>query len=242
MSMTLDEYKARAKADLDDAFEKGKAQGGGGDGFYDLFWDTLQNNGNPIQYNYLFAYNWNDEMFQPKHNIVATFCNGMFHTSNITSLKGKLDALGLTFDVSQCTTLLQMFQGSNVKDVPIIDASNATSMSYTFGSRPAVETIEKLILSNKLTNVGNAFQYAENLTHVIFEGELAITGLDMHWSTKLDAESYHSLMGILSKTTSSMSVVLPKYDIVKATYDAVYGEGAWDALVAEKPNWTIAYN
>lgn len=240
--MTTSEKLIKIAENVQKNFEYGKSQGGGGDGFYDLFWDTIQANGNPTQYNYSFAHNWNDETFCPKHNIVASQCNGMFHTSKITSLKGKLDALGLTLDVSRCNTLLQMFQSTNIKDVPIIDGRNSTSLSYTFGSRPKVETIEKLILSNKLTTVGNAFQNAENLTHVIFEGELATTGLDLHWSTKLDAESYHSLMNILSPSTTGMAVTLPPYATVKATYDAVYGEGAWDILAASKKNWTIAYS
>ena len=239
---TTDKINAQNFADkVGEVFEKGKAQGGGGDSFRDLFWDTMQKNGDPTYYTYAFSYNWNDELFFPKHNLVATSCNGMFQTSKITRLKSKLDELGITLDVSRCKSLLQMFQSSEVKDVPIIDGSNATSLSYTFGSRPAVETIEKLILSNKLTTVSNAFQNAENLTHVIFEGELAITGLDLHWSTKLDAESYHSLFSILSKTTSGMTVILPPYATCKAKYDDFYGQGSFDIVVASKTNWTIAH-
>lgn len=239
--MTLDELKARAKQDLDNAFEKGKAQGGGGDGFRDLFWDAYQQNGTRNNYSYAFAYGWSDDTFCPKYDLVVKSCNGMFHTSGITDLKGRLNKLGITLDVSQSTSLLQMFQSTGVKHVPIIDGSNATSLSYTFGSRPAVETIEKLILSNKLTTVGNAFTNAEDLTHVIFEGELAITGLDIHWSTKLDAESIHSLLSILSKTTSGMTVTLPPYATCKATYDNFYGQGSFDIMVASITNWTIAY-
>lgn len=228
---------------VSDVFEYGKSQGGDGDGYYDTFWDAFQQNGERYSYSFAFAQGWNDESFCPKYDMIVRSCNGMFQQSGITDLKGRLNELGITLDVSQSTTLLQMFQNAGVKHAPAIDGSNAASLSYTFGSNPrsAIETIEKLILSNKLTNVGNAFLNAEKLTHVIFEGELAITGLDIHWSTKLDAESYHSLMGILSKTTSGTSITLPAYATVKATYDAKYGEGAWDIMAASKTNWTIAY-
>lgn len=239
--MTVAEKLRRAKQDLDDVFEAGKAQGSGGDSYYDTLWDAYQNYGKRITYTQAFFEGWNDDAFVPKYDIIATNCNSMFNKSSITRLKSKLDELGIVFDVSGSTSFLQMFQGSSIKDVPILDGGKVTSWNYMF-YLSKVESIEKLILSNKLTSVNSAFSEATNLTHVIFEGVLAVTGLDLHWSTLLDAESYHSLMGILSPTTTGMSVVLPPYATVKATYDAEYGDGAWDAIVAEKSNWTIAYN
>lgn len=239
--MTVAEKLRRAKQDLDDVFEAGKAQGGGGDSYYDTLWDAFQNYGKRRTYTQAFFEGWNDDAFVPKYDIIATNCNGMFNKSSITRLKSKLDDLGLVFDVSGCNSFLQMFQNSSIKDVPILDGGKVTSWNYLF-YQSQVESIEKLILSNKLTSVNYAFSEATNLTHVIFEGVLAVTGLDLHWSTLLDAESYHSLVNILSPTTTGMSIVLPPYATVKATYDAEYGEGAWDILAASKTNWTIAYN
>ena len=46
----------------------------------------------------------------------------------------------------------------------------------------------------------------------------------------------------VSTTDSGKTITFPAYATVKATYDAKYGSGAWDAIVASKPNWTIAYN
>lgn len=240
---TAEKYSRLINEKIPATFEAGKAQGGGGDGWYDTFWDTYQQNGNRTDYAVAFrSLAWSDDNFKPKYDIKMTgVSSGVFQYSGITRLKGKLDELGLILDTSECITLLQMFQGTNIKDVPIIDGSNATSLSYTFGSSPMVETIEKLILTDKLTTVSNAFLKAERLAHVIFEGILAITGLDLHWSVLLDAESYNSLMNILSPNTTGMSITLPSYETVKTTYDAVYGDGAWDAIVATKSNWTIAY-
>lgn len=210
---------------------------------YDTFWDDFQQNGNRTDYNSAFKTGWTDTVFQPKYDIIIAGHGGavLFQYSSITKLKSKMDELGLKFDTSQATYLGQMFQGAEIKDVPIIDGRNATSLSYTFGTRSRVETIEKLILSDKLTDVNNAFGQATELTHVIFEGTIATTGLDLHWSTKLDAESYDSLIRCYDKT-KALTLTLPAEITVRSVYDARYGSGAWDAITAEYSNLTIAYS
>jgi hypothetical protein len=189
----------------------------GKENWYDLFWDTFQNNGNRNSYGGAFnrqdsskynSNNWNDDIFDPKYDFILKYCAMMFQYSGITSLAAKLRSKGLKFDTSQCDSFLQMFQGANVKDVPYLDGSNCTSLSYTFGTNSKVETIDGLKLTNKLTTVGNAFGGASKLTHCLFEGELAITGLDLHWSTLLDKESITSLINILSTETSGLTVTL----------------------------------
>jgi hypothetical protein len=240
MLTTISANNALMAENTQKVFEAGKAQGGGGDSYYDTFWDAFQQNGTRNNYTNAFTYGWSDESFSPKYDIVAKNCNGMFQSSHITDLRGRLNELGITLDVSKCTSLLQMFQSTYIKHIPIIDGSNATSLSYTFGSMTKIETIEKLILSNKLTNVGNAFSNAENLTHVIFEGTIAITGLDLHWSTKLDAESYDSLIKCYDKT-KALTLTLPPEDTVRSVFDAKYGSGSWDAITAEYSNLTISY-
>lgn len=222
----------------DAGVEAGKAQGD--DSYYDTFWDDFQAKGNRLSYGYAFSNGWGDGAFKPKYDLKPTYAAGMFQYSNITSLKDKLEQLGRRLDTSQASTISQMFQGAKIKDIPIIDASNVTNMSYAFGSKPKVETIEKLILSNKLTNVGNAFGQATELTHVIFEGTIAITGLDLHWSMKLDAESYDSLIKCYDKT-KALTLTLPAEETVRSVYDAKYGSGAWDTITAEYSNLTIAY-
>lgn len=58
----------------------------------------------------------------------------------------------------------------------------------------------------------------------------------------LTAEKLHNIMQGLSATATGQTLTLPAYSTVKATYDDVYGEGAWDTIVATKSNWTIAYS
>lgn len=212
---------------------------------YNLFWDTYQLRGGRTGYTYAFANPWTDELFFPKYDIICTGHNAsVFAYSKITRLASKLKELGLTFDTSKVTTFLQWFQGSNIKDIPVLDCSNATSLSYTFGTSSKVETIEKLILSDKITTVANAFEGCSKLTHVIFDGIIAITGLNLKWSTKLDTESIVSLIETLSPTTSGMSVTLSQtavnnmvFPITSEKTNTTYNN--WNELTGTKTNWTI---
>jgi hypothetical protein len=238
--MTTAERLLRAKQDLDDVYEAGKAQGGGGDSYYDTFWDGFQENGKRINYMMAFAYAWDDDSFQPKYDIVPTTNNSIFYMSKITKLKSILDELGVSLDFSKTNSILKVFQNSFVKEIPVIDARNCTNISYAFNSNEGIETIEKLMLSEKLTTVTGAFLNAINLHHVIFEGTIAISGLDLHWSTKLDAESYDSLIKCYDKT-KALTLTLPPEDTVRSVFDAKYGSGSWDAITAEYSNLTISY-
>ncbi len=212
----------------------------------DLFWDTYQENGNRKDYGQAFRYvYWTDENFNPKYDIVPnTYGAQMFHQSVITRLASKLKELGVKLDTSKCDSFLQMFQSSSIKDIPELDGSNCNSLSYTFGSGAKVETIEKLILTEKLTNVQNTFSKAYNLTHCIFDGVLAITGLDMKDCRLLDKESIISLVNILSTTTSGLAITLSLQAVNKAfetSENANNGSNSseWQTLVNTKQNWTI---
>ena len=50
-------------------FEAGKAQGGGGDSYYDTFWDGLQDYGKRTQYQYFLYYIGTIDWFRPKYDI-----------------------------------------------------------------------------------------------------------------------------------------------------------------------------
>lgn len=211
--------------------------------YYNLFWDIYQNCGERTNYSTAFVHNWNDDMFFPKYNITCVSTSGIFQYSNITQLTSKLKKLGLTFNTSGATSFLQWFQGSNVKDVPVLDGTNVTSLSYTFANSKA-ETIEKLILSDKLTTVAQAFNSCSKLTHIIFDGVIAITGLNLKWSTLLDTESIVSLIETLSPTTSGMSITLSQtavnnmvFPITSEKTNTTYNN--WNELAGTKTNWTI---
>ena len=237
-------YEVGYGESYDKGFDKGFIDGKQAE--YDKFWDKYQDNGNRTNYTYAFRDKyWTDEIFNPKYDLILTQCSSMFQSSGITNLASKLKEKGIKLDTSGCTTLLQMFQSSQVKDIPELNASNCTSLSYTFGSEK-VETIEKLIISEKLTVVGNAFNKAYTLKHCIFDGVLAVTGTGMNLKDciLLDKESITSLVNILSTTTSGLTVTLSLTAVNKAfetSENANDGRNSteWQTLVNTKTNWTI---
>lgn len=209
--MTLDEYKTRAKQDLDNAFEKGKAQGGG-DGYYDLFWDIYQESGNRTFYNSAFNNKyWCDAIYSPKYPFKSvTNGNTMFEGSIITD------------------TLL-----------PINFSSLPGNAAAVFRYCNNLKTIRTLTVAENKT-FANWFYECYALENIEFDGTIG-RSIDIHWSTMLTAESYHSIMNALSSTASGQTLTLPDYATVSSTYNAVFGEGSWDILAASKTNWTIAY-
>ena len=214
---------------------------------YDRFWDSFQVNGTRGDYNSAFKTGWTDETFNPKYDFIITVASQMFQYSKITTLASKLKEKGLKLDTSAIsgTQAIQMFQGTSVKDIPELDLRNCTNIGWLFGSNAKVETVEKLIISEKATqNASNWFSGAARLTHIIFDGVLAATGMSLSQSTLLDKESIVSLVNILSTTTSGLTVTLSLQAVNKAFETS---EGAndgsnsteWQTLIDTKKNWTI---
>ena len=213
---------------------------------YDRFWDGYQDNGNRTNYDDAFIDKyWTDEIFNPKYDLILTQCSRMFQYSGITKLASKLKERGLKFDTSgfSGSNEIEMFLGSRVRDVPELDLRTCRNIGYLFfGSK--VETVEKLILSEKAIMGLNTVFYAKQLRHIIFDGVLASTGLNMKDCTLLDKESIVSLINILSTTKSGLTVTLSLQAVNKAFETS---EGAndgsnsteWQTLIGTKTNWTI---
>lgn len=92
------------------------------------------------------------------------------------------------------------------------------------------------------TNTGNMFRNNSSLEDVEFvEGTICLS-INLSACSKLNAKSLHSVLMGLSPTVTGQTLTLPKYATCKATYDAVYGDGSFDIIVASKTNWTIAYS
>ena len=106
-------------------YEKGKAEGGGGDTFYDAFWDDFQRNGVRTDYKDTFDENWTGNSFYPKYDLKPTSTNGekMFnyfgrYTSEpYFNLKERLEECGVVLDFSGCTTIHGVFEQARITDV-----------------------------------------------------------------------------------------------------------------------------
>ena len=239
----IKEKALRNKAVIDAVYEAGKqAGGGGGDSHYDTFWNVYQDNGNRTIYSNAFSgYGWTDETFKPKYDIKPTAAVSMFQTTQITNLKKILDDCGVRLDFSNCSSFNYVFQQSKITHIGIIDVSKASSINY-FMPEAKFIYIEKLKLkddgSQTFTSL-YSFSNCKDLEHIIFEGVIGKANFDLHWSTKLDADSLKSIIDCLSPATTGLTVTLPA--TAQANYDAFYGEGAWATITGTKSNWTIAY-
>lgn len=92
------------------------------------------------------------------------------------------------------------------------------------------------------TNTTNMFRNNSSLEDVEFvEGTICLS-INLSACSKLNAKSLHSVLMGLSPTVTGQTLTLPKYATCKATYDAVYGDGSFDIIVASKTNWTIAHS
>lgn len=213
---------------------------------YDAFWDVCQNNGKRNDYQYAFAnVGWKDENFKPKYDMILKAGYGgtnMFGMSYITDLSSALERQGVKLDTSNCGYMASMFSLAKVTRVPELNLTKAheynEGISYIFNSASSLETIDKLIVTDKL-KWNQCFSNTTSLKNIVIEGTIGQNGFDVRWSTKLSADSLKSIINALSTTTTGLTITLPT--TAQANYEAVYGAGSWSTLTATRSNWTIAY-
>ena len=199
---------------------------------YDAFWDVFQTNGNRTNYQSAFTVGWDDTNYNPKYPIIAGASGGLVgvfaSNAGITDTKVPITAYG----------------------------SCQAAFSYA-----KVKKIPKIIFTTDVTNVTYMFNSCNQLEEMYCEGTIAITGIDLHWSTKLNKASILSIINVLddvvhegtdadptNKLTLSLTAVNNAFYQVP-TYNE-YGDieveecvgsesHEWNALVADKSNWSI---
>ena len=134
-----------------------------------------------------------------------------------------------------------MYQNCPITDTKVtLDVSNGSGTNLFFNATN-LKNIVKLIVSSKNT-FGSWFYGCTALEEIRFEGVIG-NSLDIHWSTKLSAESYYSIITALSSSVSGQKFIVPP--TAEATYNAnpPQGDGipqTWAELIGTKSNWTIA--
>ena len=230
--MNIAEKTLRLKTDLDDVYQAGKKAE------YDAFWDEAFKNGESWIYRFA-GYCWTDKTFKPTQDLIATGnSNSIFNNSLITDLTAILNKCGVILDVSQAISVSGLFTYSRVTRVPFLDCRNCTTINNSFYSATEVIEIEGIAI-NENCNVNSAFGNCKKLEKLIMSGTIGQKGFDVHWSTKLSADSLKSIINALSTTTTGLTITLPT--TAQSNYEAVYGSGSWATLVATRSNWTIAY-
>lgn len=146
----------------------------------DEWWDTYlapMKLGRPT--NYLFAGpSWNGNTFYPNQDIIIKEnASSMFSrfswNSNVANidLAQRLEDCGVTLDVSNATTVTDMFFSAYVTRVPLLNFSKLTSLTEVFNGAKYLQTIDELIIRDDGVNTfSNTFNGCTALKTVKFTG------------------------------------------------------------------------
>lgn len=204
---------------VDEVYEAGKKAE------YDAFWDEYQLNGARTVYSGCFSGPaWKKTNFKPKYDIRPSDAINMFWNCWVTEdLVELLSNLGVTLDFSNCKTVATAFAYCGLTRVGELDFRNATGGSSVFIGAYKLETIDKIILSEK-THISAWFNTVTTLKNITFEGVIAGNGLNLQWSPNLTYETLRSIINCLqdkSGDTSGTSwvVTVGSTNLAKLTAD-----------------------
>ena len=207
------------------------------------FWSKVPEDGNMM---YMFAgFAWNNENFNPQHNLRPYIAHAMFSRCQVTNLKAILERNNVVLDFSNCVNLNGMFETSRITHTPVIDTRSCSNFrNFLYGAEELV-SVDKVILKDDGTQTVSSlgFNYAKKLTHCPFEGVIGTAGWDFS-HCPLDKESITSICTALSTETNEL-VVTFSLTAVKNAFETLQGaqdgntSEEWLALVATRTNWTF---
>lgn len=162
-------------------------------------------------------------------------------TSGIKNLKIICDTQGLTVN------LAQMVRENT--DLETLDVSEfvcyPTDMSYFALGASNLKSIHGALDFSQCTNVTIWLNSAGNLEDIEFVPNTIKITTPFHWCHKLTKASFKSIIAGLADDVSGQTVELSKTAVNNAfetSEGAADGSSSaeWAALIATKPNWTIA--
>ena len=140
----------------------------------------------------------------------------------------------------KCTTCINMFRNSIITDAKVdIDLSEGNG-TYVLANCRNLVRIPKIIVNENVIFTG-WLTTCTALEEIRFEGTIG-KSLDIHWSTKLSAESYENIFKCMTVTVSGQTLTVPK-STAEATYNAKYGSGKWASRVngIKALGWAVSY-
>lgn len=236
-------------------YNKGKAEGGdteaayqegieqGKQAEYDRFWDSYQQNGNRKNYRYAFAGPcWTKETLKLKYPIkivdtstTSRRCIHMFTYFNSVGAKPfDMTELCAKIDFSEAISIQNLFTNASAENITV-DASKAINCSGAFATSDG-GNLNNIVLtvSNACISFTNTFNNNITLTDLtITPGSKIAANIDLHWSP-LTKESIESVYAALSETATGKTASFSKKAV-----NAAYTTDDWNALVAQKSNWTF---
>ena len=223
-------------------------------------WKAITDEGTRTNYSGAFRYKqWYKNNFLPTYDITPTNASMMFRSVDpgVDELQIDMEELekkqGIRFDFSNCTDLSYAFAGGLFKTLNVIDVSSCTGASsghymfYAAYSGRKLNRINRLIFGENTKPHSTWFGYCYDLIHIGFEGILAQNWADVSACKYLDKESITKLIGILSSSTSGLTITLSKKAVntafgIDIDDEATYPEGSeYYNLRNTKSNWTFNY-
>ena len=236
---------------IDEVYEAGKVSGGGGDDYYNEFWDSIyryieENKGGGTEYLFM-GRAWNDTTFKPPKDIVLTqYSRWSFQHSGIKNLKACLDDRGIKIDFTNALHLNNFFDGGLFEHIGEIDLSTCVSdvsINNMLAFTTNLVTVDKVKIGDNVKFHGH-MQNCGRLQNITFEGELKAS-FNVGWSALLSKSSIQNIFSCLSNTATEQTLTLSKTAVNNA-FETSSGlaDGStsqeWLNLVATKTNWTIS--
>lgn len=168
----------------------------GGKSYYDVFWDSYQENGSRLNYNYAFAgTGWTEKIFYPKFNFkpTATYC--MFYNNKFAGdLVQRLEECGVSLDLSRVNDGARTFMyATKITRIGSVNVSLAPSINEFFSWCTSLVTIDELTITETTTSGTNMFLNCYELQNIVFNGTVGFN-IGLPQSTKLTLESAVSLI------------------------------------------------
>lgn len=190
---------------------------------YDRFWDALQLPNQPARsYAYMF-YNWTDEMYNPKYDIVFGIPTHFYSDSARSAFAN--------------------FQGTDLKVNLVATGLTVIGLDNTFNGATNLVNARTISVAEGVKYT-NTFNNCKSLVEIRFDGVIGQSGLNFQHSTKLSRASIESIIGALSTTASGKSITLSATAVRTA-----YGASAdtdlstyepWTSVANTRSNWTIS--
>jgi hypothetical protein len=178
---------------------KAGQQAGGGQSWYDDFWDAYQENGSRANYNFAFGgLGWNEHAFKPKYDIVPTTAGLMLREFPLAvNISDFLEQQGVSLDFSKTTSFVEMMLYSKIIGIGTVDTRSASAISYAFSGATKLQTIRLLILKDNGTQTfTNTFNNCSELQNLTIQGTIG-NDLNIQHSPLLTIDSLTSIINAL---------------------------------------------
>lgn len=139
-----------------------------------------------------------------------------------------------TFKIKSCNQMF--YDNTKLTDtkVPIDFRGNNGQIFYVFEGCSNLVTIRTIILDTKYQTFSRWFDNCNSLQNITFEGEI-FKNINFQYSPLLSRASIENIVSCLSATSTGTTLTLSQTAV-----DNAFTTDEWNALIADKTNWTIS--